>query len=267
MHAYTIIDVDTHVTEVADLWTRRAPASMRDRVPRVETDARGRDFWYLGADRVASEMLVKLPQSPIARLGRARARLNLGHYGEAAADLDAALRVAPKDELANYLRGQLDIRTGKDGEGIARLKPIALGRGPYAVEAMFAVLDICYHSDRRDEWRELMKHDGAWRKDIRSQFHGARLLAADDALAGAEALVRFLRTTQASRDLRRHAGFEAAGLYDKAGMYREAFATARESHATTGDYLNAANGLGVTLANSDILALTGRVRVGSHDLA
>jgi predicted TIM-barrel fold metal-dependent hydrolase len=53
MHAYTIIDVDTHVTEVADLWTRRAPASMRDRVPRVETDARGRDFWYLGADRVA----------------------------------------------------------------------------------------------------------------------------------------------------------------------------------------------------------------------
>ena len=53
MHAYTIIDVDTHVTEVAELWTRRAPASMRDRVPRVETDARGRDFWYLGADRVA----------------------------------------------------------------------------------------------------------------------------------------------------------------------------------------------------------------------
>jgi tetratricopeptide (TPR) repeat protein len=199
----------------------------------IERLLRSGDF--LGADRVASEMLVKLPQSPIARLGRARARLNLGHYGEAAADLDAALRVAPKDELANYLRGQLDIRTGKDGEGIARLKPIALGRGPYAVEAMFAVLDICYHSDRRDEWRELMKHDGAWGKDIRSQFHGARLLAADDALAGAAALVRFLRTTQASRDLRRHTGFEAAGLYDKAGMYREAFAIARETHATTGD--------------------------------
>jgi len=53
MHEYTIIDVDTHVTEVADLWTRRAPASMRERVPRVETDAKGRDFWYLGSDRVA----------------------------------------------------------------------------------------------------------------------------------------------------------------------------------------------------------------------
>jgi len=39
------------------------------------------------------------------------------------------------------------------------------------------------------------------------------------------------------------------------------------SHATNGDYLAAAQGLGVTLGNSDFLALTYRVRVGSHDLA
>lgn len=38
------------------------------------------------------------------------------------------------------------------------------------------------------------------------------------------------------------------------------------SHATTGDYLNAANGLGVTLAASDFLLLTARIRVGSHDI-
>lgn len=38
------------------------------------------------------------------------------------------------------------------------------------------------------------------------------------------------------------------------------------SHATTGAYLGAANGLGVTLGNSDFLALTYRVRVGSHDI-
>jgi hypothetical protein len=38
------------------------------------------------------------------------------------------------------------------------------------------------------------------------------------------------------------------------------------SHATTGAYLNAAQGLGVTLANSDFLAVTLRVRVGSHDI-
>lgn len=39
------------------------------------------------------------------------------------------------------------------------------------------------------------------------------------------------------------------------------------SHATTGTYLSAANGLGVTLANSDFLALTYQVRVGSHNLS
>ena len=31
----SIIDVDAHLTEPHDLWTSRAPASMRDRVPRV----------------------------------------------------------------------------------------------------------------------------------------------------------------------------------------------------------------------------------------
>ena len=30
-----IIDVDAHITEPHDLWTSRAPASLKDRVPRV----------------------------------------------------------------------------------------------------------------------------------------------------------------------------------------------------------------------------------------
>lgn len=40
MSGYTIIDVDTHVTETPDLWTSRVPERMRDLVPRVDTDAR-----------------------------------------------------------------------------------------------------------------------------------------------------------------------------------------------------------------------------------
>jgi predicted TIM-barrel fold metal-dependent hydrolase len=47
---YTIIDADTHVTETPDLWISRAPASMRDRVPRIETSARGSMRWVLGGD-------------------------------------------------------------------------------------------------------------------------------------------------------------------------------------------------------------------------
>ncbi len=51
MSAYTIIDADTHVTETADLWTSRAPASMRDRVPHVVTSANGTMRWMVGDGR------------------------------------------------------------------------------------------------------------------------------------------------------------------------------------------------------------------------
>ncbi|MFN0089745.1 MAG: amidohydrolase family protein [Acidimicrobiales bacterium] len=51
---YRMIDVDTHVTEPADLWTSRAPARFRDRVPYIDTDRRGRQAWYLEGRRIAS---------------------------------------------------------------------------------------------------------------------------------------------------------------------------------------------------------------------
>jgi len=51
MSGYTIIDADTHVTETPDLWTSRAPASMRDRVPRVETSPKGEVRWTLGSNQ------------------------------------------------------------------------------------------------------------------------------------------------------------------------------------------------------------------------
>lgn len=54
MRGYTIIDVDTHVTEAPDLWTSRVPARMRDAVPRVDADADGRLWWYIGDRRIAN---------------------------------------------------------------------------------------------------------------------------------------------------------------------------------------------------------------------
>jgi len=54
MSGYTIIDVDTHVTETPDLWTSRVPARMRDAVPRIDTDAQGWQWWVLGDKRLAS---------------------------------------------------------------------------------------------------------------------------------------------------------------------------------------------------------------------
>lgn len=43
-----IVDCDTHITEAPDLFTSRAPASMKDKVPYVKLDADGVERWYVG---------------------------------------------------------------------------------------------------------------------------------------------------------------------------------------------------------------------------
>ncbi|MGD9600292.1 MAG: amidohydrolase family protein [Gammaproteobacteria bacterium] len=52
MPEYSIIDVDTHITETPDVWAARVPARYRDAAPRVETDASGRQWWWLGEHRL-----------------------------------------------------------------------------------------------------------------------------------------------------------------------------------------------------------------------
>jgi len=44
-----IIDCDSHYTEPPDLWTSRAPASLKDRVPRMR-HVNGRDLWFVDDD-------------------------------------------------------------------------------------------------------------------------------------------------------------------------------------------------------------------------
>ena len=51
MPEYTMIDVDTHITEVPDLWQERLPARLAERAPRMETDDRGRNWWMIGGKR------------------------------------------------------------------------------------------------------------------------------------------------------------------------------------------------------------------------
>jgi len=43
-----IVDTDTHIVEPPDLFTSRAPAGMKDRMPYVKRDADGVDRWYIG---------------------------------------------------------------------------------------------------------------------------------------------------------------------------------------------------------------------------
>ncbi len=48
--AIKVIDADTHLTEPWDLWTSRAPASIRDRVPQVK-DLNGVRCWVIDGDK------------------------------------------------------------------------------------------------------------------------------------------------------------------------------------------------------------------------
>ena len=41
-----VVDADTHLTEAHDLWTKRAPAKYKDRVPHV-VDVEGKPMWYV----------------------------------------------------------------------------------------------------------------------------------------------------------------------------------------------------------------------------
>jgi predicted TIM-barrel fold metal-dependent hydrolase len=45
-----VIDVDTHWSEPEDLWTSRAPARWKDRVPQKKIDASGQPMWTIDGD-------------------------------------------------------------------------------------------------------------------------------------------------------------------------------------------------------------------------
>ena len=45
-----VIDADTHLTEPWDLWTSRAPAAIRDRVPQVK-ELDGVRCWVIDGDK------------------------------------------------------------------------------------------------------------------------------------------------------------------------------------------------------------------------
>jgi uncharacterized protein len=50
---YTVIDVDTHLTEPPDLWTSRMPAKLHDLVPHIER-VDGMDVWMADGNRVGT---------------------------------------------------------------------------------------------------------------------------------------------------------------------------------------------------------------------
>jgi tetratricopeptide (TPR) repeat protein len=187
-----------------------------------------------GALLLAEEFLRQSPNSFLARFARARAFLRLGKFIDAETDMEMALRLSPNDEHARLVRANMDLRLGKLERAIELLRPIAHGRGPQSVEAKINLLMVYFRSGRHDEFAEEVAMEGAWRKDPRALLMQARATAQRDREAGIGELTDIFRSKQHPA-LRRSAGFEAVGLLDKAGRYREAFDLATEIHrATTG---------------------------------
>ena len=54
MDGYTVISSDNHVVEPPDLWTSRADARFKDRVPRIIREESGADWWYCDGHKVTS---------------------------------------------------------------------------------------------------------------------------------------------------------------------------------------------------------------------
>src|ERR1700677_2003423 len=49
-----LIDADSHITEAPDLWTSRAPAKYKDRVPQTRADEDGLSFWFVNGHQKLS---------------------------------------------------------------------------------------------------------------------------------------------------------------------------------------------------------------------
>jgi predicted TIM-barrel fold metal-dependent hydrolase len=86
-----IIDADTHVTEVHDLWTSRAPASYKDRVPQVKT-VNGELAWYMGDFRMGpAQTSCCIRKDGTKSVGMELTRMKIADIYEGAYDVKARL--------------------------------------------------------------------------------------------------------------------------------------------------------------------------------
>jgi tetratricopeptide (TPR) repeat protein len=183
--------------------------------------------------RAADALCARSRRNLNAWLARASANMRLGRIEAAVADLETGERAAPGDRRTAFLRAHADQQLGRMEPAVARLRPIAYGGGPLALEAWMALCDTLFIANRLDELREEVAQAGPWTQDERFPLHAARARAKADPAAAITALQG---VADAARNpaVRRVAGFEAVRLLDKAGRFREALELAGRTHASTG---------------------------------
>jgi predicted TIM-barrel fold metal-dependent hydrolase len=121
-----VIDVDAHITEPNDLWTKRAPAGYEDRVPRVVT-VDGAPTWSIdgvalgraGGGSVIKSDLVKQPGTEFMRWDE-----GVSH----ASAHDMTARVEVMDELGLYAQVLYPNAGGFGSQKFADVKDVELRR-------------------------------------------------------------------------------------------------------------------------------------------
>jgi tetratricopeptide (TPR) repeat protein len=184
---------------------------------------------FVTAVRAADAMLAQSRRNFAAWLGRGCANFNLGKLVDADSDLDAAQRLAPSDPQVQLLRGMVDQRLGRIDSAITRLRALIDSRAPQSTEAAITLCEVYWFAHRRDELAEFLAENGAWTADPRTALMRARIESRTDPARATESLLALASGT-ASPVLRRVAGFDAVGLLDKSGRYREAFDLATRLH-------------------------------------
>ena len=118
-----IIDADTHLSEPPDLWTKRAPAALRDRMPQIQM-LEGKRAWVIDGDKA-----IGIGASPVSAIRKdgikppglwfKQAQYEDVHMGA----YDTQARLAAMDELGIWAQIVYPNRLGFGGQRTAKVDP------------------------------------------------------------------------------------------------------------------------------------------------
>jgi predicted TIM-barrel fold metal-dependent hydrolase len=118
-----VIDVDTHLSEPEDLWTKRAPPKFKDRVPQIRT-VDGKISWVINGDHPIG--LGASASSVFHKDGRTSSGIEFVNWRNAdviPASYDARARVALMDEAGIYAQIVYPNVMGFGGQNTATVDP------------------------------------------------------------------------------------------------------------------------------------------------
>jgi predicted TIM-barrel fold metal-dependent hydrolase len=114
-----IVDADTHLIETADLWTSRAPASIRDRVPHVE-EVEGKATWVMEDSELGPAFIGGVIRSDGAKIETEIAYAEWGFEDVHPGGYDLVARLAVMDAAGVSAQVAFPNNLGLGGQSVAK---------------------------------------------------------------------------------------------------------------------------------------------------